>query len=65
MIPEKWRTWKMMRVMETRAKCGRSLAHVTEEDLKTTEGEGVDLLAQLSELVVVDLNLETKMYMHK
>ncbi len=55
----------MMRVMETRAKCGRSLAHVTEEDLKTTEGEGVDLLAQLSELVVVDLNLETKMYMHK
>ena len=41
----------MMRVLETREKSGRSLAHVTEKDLETTEGEGVDLLVQLSELV--------------
>ncbi len=41
----------MMRVLETREKSGRSLAHVTEEDLETTEGEGVDLLSQLLELV--------------
>ena len=43
MMSEKSRTRKMMRVMKT--------TDVTEEDLGTTEGEGVNLLDRLLALV--------------
>ncbi len=42
MIPEKRRTRKMMRMIQTREKSGRS--HVSEDELETTEGEDVDSL---------------------
>jgi hypothetical protein len=39
----------MMTVVKTTEKSGR--LHVCEEDLETTQGEGVDFLAEILELV--------------
>ena len=46
MIQEKRTTWT-----KTKEKSWRSLTHVSEEELETTEGEGVNILAELLELV--------------
>ena len=41
----------MMRTLQTRERSGRSVVtDVTEEDLETTEGEGVDLLVFFFEI---------------